>query len=68
MPGRIHGQHFSVRVPDGQARQFDALARLAGLRRSELLRLVISRMAEGDLPPGLLTAGSDLLRARTVAD
>lgn len=68
MPGPTNGQHFSVRVPAGQAREFDALAHAAGLRRSELLRLVISRTAEGDLPPGLLAAGEELRRARTVAE
>jgi len=36
MPGPIYGQHFSVRVPEIQARDFDAQARAAGLRRSEL--------------------------------
>jgi hypothetical protein len=66
MSGPVHGQHFSVRVSDEQARDFDALAQAAGLRRSELLRLVIARTAEGDVPPALLAAGSDLRCARTV--
>ena len=66
MPGPIHGQHFSVRVPYDQARDFDSLARAAGLRRSELLRLVIARAADGDVPSTLLAAGADLRRARTV--
>lgn len=59
-------QHFSVRVPTGQAMSFDDLARSAGLRRSELLRLVIARTAEGDLPPGLIAASAELRLARTV--
>jgi hypothetical protein len=68
MPGPVHGQHFSVRVPEGQARDFDALARAAGLRRSELLRLVIVRTASDGMSPSLLAAGEDLRLARTVTD
>jgi hypothetical protein len=66
MPGPIYGQHFSVRVPEGQARDFDAQARAAGLRRSELLRLVIVRVAAEGISPALLAAGVDLRLARTI--
>ena len=68
MPGPVHGHHFSVRVPTVEAREFDALAHAAGLRRSELLRLLICRAAEGDIPSGLMTAGPELHRARTVTE
>ena len=68
MPGPVYGQHFSVRVPEGQARDFDALAHAAGLHRSELLRLLIVRAADGGMSPALLAAGVDLRVARTIAD
>lgn len=67
MSGPIYGQHFSVRVPEGQARDFDALARAAGLRQSELLRLLIVRTADGGMSRALLAAGEDLRLARTVS-
>ena len=66
MPGPVYGQHFSVRVPEAQARGFDALARATGLRRSELLRLLIVRAADRGMLPALLAAGTDLRTARTI--
>ena len=66
MPGPVYGQHFSVRVPEAQARDFDTLARATGLRRSELLRLLIVRAADGGMSTALLAAGVDLRLARTI--
>lgn len=66
MPGPTYGQNFSVRVPDEQARQFDAHARAVGLRRSELLRLIIVKTAQGGIPTSLLASGEDIWQARTI--
>lgn len=66
MSGQIYGHHFSVRVPDDHARQFDALAYGAGLRRSELLRLLICKLAAGGLSAAFPLTASDMHRARTV--
>lgn len=61
--GTVYGQHFSVRIPDTEAARFDAMARAAGLRRSELLRLVILRSLT-DEPVAF--SGAELQRARTI--
>ncbi len=68
MSGQIYGHHFSVRVPDGHARKFDALAYAVGLRRSELLRLLICKLAAGDLSSALPLTAADMHRARTVGE
>lgn len=66
MSGQVYGQHFSVRIPDDPARRFDALADAAGLKRSELLRLVILRFVESETPETFSVVRSDLARARTI--
>lgn len=66
MSGTVYGQHFSVRIPDVEAEQFDALARAAGMKRSELLRMVILRLVAQERPEYFVVTGADLTRARTI--
>ena len=67
MSGPIYGQNFSVRVADDLGRRFDALAHSCGLRRSELLRLLVRKLVDGDIADALPTSGADVRRARAVA-
>ena len=49
-----------VRVPTSMAERVDTLAERAGLNRSQLLRLLLARVDDEDIPSGLLTVADEL--------
>jgi hypothetical protein len=49
-----------VRVPTPLVERVDNLAERAGMNRSQLVRLLLSRADEGAIPSGLLNSGNEL--------
>ena len=60
-----YGVHLSLRVRPELADRLDRLAASAGVNRSQFLRLVLGRVDERAVPPGLAEVGAELAAART---
>jgi hypothetical protein len=60
------GVHVSLRVQRETAERIDTLARDVGMRRSEFVRALLTRVGGTGLPAGWLD-GPERLAARTVA-
>lgn len=60
------GVHVSLRVRRDTAERIDTLARGVGMRRSEFVRALLTRIGGTGLPAGWLD-GAERLAARTVA-
>lgn len=61
-----YGVHLSLRVRPELASRLDRLAASAGLSRSQFLRIVLGRVDERAVPPGLAEVGAELAATRTV--
>ena len=60
-----YGVHLTLRVRPEVADRIDRLAAMAGLSRSQFLRIVLGRVDERALPPGLADVGAELAATRT---
>lgn len=57
---------LTVRVPTATLDTLDRIANLAGLSRATLVRLVLNRVSESDVPAGLIEHGDELRAARVL--
>ena len=57
----------TVRLPESMTARLDAMADRAGLTRAQLVRMLLARASEADLPVGLVENAERLREARGVA-
>jgi hypothetical protein len=58
---------LTLRIPIPTVDRIDGLADVAGLTRAQMLRMLLCRASEDDLPAGLIANADRLREARGVA-
>lgn len=59
---------FTLRVPTSTLKRIDSLANDAGLTRAQMLRMLLYRASEAELPPSLIENAEHLRAARGIAE
>ena len=54
----------TIRIPISTADRLDELADKTGLTRAQVMRMIVSRVSEADLPTGLVDIADRLREAR----